>query len=132
MVQPPRRKPALLGTYKTILNGLTVPYAVKRSSRAKHVRLEVRVKTGLTVVIPSSYNINDIPDLLRKKGRWILDKLAKYAKGHPITKGKELRDSIPYLGRYLKVVERHNPGTPVSVRLEKDRLLINLTLGTSD
>ncbi len=128
MVPSNRHKPALIGTYKAILDGQTVPYAVKRSSRAKHARLEVRVETRLTVVIPSSYNINDIPDLLRKKGQWILDKLAKYARGHPITKGKELKseDFIPYLGRHLKVVTRHNHSKAVSVRLEKNRLLVSL------
>ena len=41
-----------LGGMPDILDDQTVPYAVKRSSRAKHVRLEVRVKAGLTVVIP--------------------------------------------------------------------------------
>lgn len=128
MAQPPHRKPALLETHKAILNGLTVPYAVKRSARAKHARLEVRAGTGLTVVIPGSYKINDIPDLLRKKEQWILDKLAKYVRGHPITEGKEPKsgNSIPYLGRHLKVVTRHNPGTAVSVRLEKNRLLVDL------
>ena len=128
MVPPTHRKPALVGTYKTTLDDQTVSYAVKRSSRAKHARLEVRVETGLTVVIPSSYNINDIPDLLRKKGRWILDKLAKYARGHPITKGKELKsgDFISYLGRHLKVVTRHDPGTVDGVKLEKNRLLVDL------
>ena len=128
MVPPTHRKPALIGTYKTTLDGQTVSYAVKRSSRAKHARLEVRVETGLTVVIPGSYNINDIPDLLRKKGRWILDKLAKYARGHPITKGKELKneDFIPYLGRHLKVVIRHDSGTVDGVKLDKNRLLVDL------
>ena len=128
MIQPTRHIPALLGTYKITLDDQTVSYTVKRSSRAKHARLEVGVKTGLTVVIPSSYHINDIPDLLRKKGRWILDKLAKYADGHPIAKGKELQsgDFIPYLGRHLKLVTQHDPGTAVSVKMEKNRLLVNL------
>ena len=128
MIQLPHRKPVLLGTDKAILNGLTVPYAVKRSFRAKHARLEVRAATGLTVVIPGSYNINDISALLRKKERWILDKLAKYVKGHPITEEKEPKSGnfIPYLGRHLKVVTLHNTGTAVSVRLEKNRLLVNL------
>jgi len=128
MAQPPRRKPALLGTYKTTLDGQTVCYAVKRSSRAKHARLEVCAGTGLTVVIPSSYNIDDIPDLLRKKGRWIINKLAKYVTGHQITEGKEPEsgDSIPYLGRRLKVVTRCNSGTIADVRLEKNRLLVDL------
>jgi hypothetical protein len=129
MIHPARcKKPALLGTYKTTLDGQTVSYTVKRSSRAKHTRLEVRAGTGLTVVIPGSYKVNGIPDLLRKKERWILDKLAKYVKGHPITEGKEPKsgDFIPYLGRRLKVVTRYNPDTAVSVRLEKKRLLVDL------
>ena len=128
MVPPTHRKPAIVGTYKATLDDQTVSYAVKRSSRAKHARLEVRVETGLTVVIPSSYNINDIPDLLRKKGRWILDKLAKYASGQPITKGKELKSGyfIPYLGRHLKVVTRYDPGTVNCVKLENNRLLVDL------
>ena len=128
MVQPTSHQPALLGTYKTTLDDQAVSYAVKRSYRAKHARLEVSVETGLTIVIPSSYDIADIPDLLRKRGRWILDKLAKYASGYPIIGGKELRSGnfIPYLGRHLKVVTRHDPGTAVSAKLEKNRLLVSL------
>jgi len=128
MVPPTRHKPALIGTHKTILDDHAVSYTVKRSYRAKYVRLEVRAKTGLTVVIPGSYNTDDMPALLKKKERWILDKLAEYGKTQSVDVEKKLRsgDSIPYLGRHLKVVERHNPGTPVSVRLEKDRLLVNL------
>ncbi len=33
---------------------------------------------------------------------------------------------IPYFGRRLKVVTRHNSGTAISVRLEKNRLLVDL------
>jgi len=128
MIHPVRRKPALLGTYKTTLDGKTVSYTVKRSSRAKHARLEVCAGTGLTVVIPGSYNMDDISDLLREKGRWILDKLAKYVTGHPITEGNEPKsgDFIPYLGRRLKVLTRHNPGKVAGVKLEKNRLLVDL------
>ena len=81
MVQPTSHQPVLLGTYKITLDDQAVSYAVKRSYRAKYARLEVSVETGLTIVIPSSYDIADIPDLLRKRGQWILDKLAKYASG---------------------------------------------------
>ena len=128
MAKRTRRKPILIGTYKIILDDQTVPYIVKRSSMAKHVRLEVSLKNGLTVVIPGSHSIEQITDLLRKKRRWILDKLAEYGKAQSTAAEKKLKsgDSIPYLGRHLKVVERHNPSTPVSVRLEKNRLLVNL------
>jgi predicted metal-dependent hydrolase len=125
---PTHRKPAISGTYKTTLNGQIVSYNVKRSSRVKYARLEVRVGAGLTVVIPDSYNTNDISDLLRKKGSWILDKLAKYVTGHPTTNRKEPEngDFIPYLGRRLKVVTRYNPDVAAGVKLEKNRLLVNL------
>ena len=131
MVPRTHRKPALIGTYKTILESQTVPYTVKRSSRAKHVRLEIRIKTGLTIVIPGSYNIEELPDLLRKKRRWILGKLADCGKAQTAVAEKKLKsgDSIPYIGRYLKVVERHNSGKAVSVRLEKNQLFVNLNSG---
>jgi len=106
MVPLTGRKPALIGKYQTILDGRTVPYAVKRSSRAKYVRLEVRIETGLTVVIPSSYNVEQLPDFLRKKGRWILDQLAKYVEGQPITDGKEISKTIYVPKRVLNIVEK--------------------------
>ena len=128
MVRPTRHKPSVIGTYKIIMDDQTVPYAVKRSSIAKHARLEVGLNKGLTVVIPGSYDIEELPDLLRRKRRWILDKLTQYSKGHSPAAEREARsgDSIPYLGRHLKVVTRRNRGTPVNVELEKNRLLVNL------
>ncbi len=128
MAQPTRLQPATVGTYKTTLEDRTVSYTVKRSPRAKYVRLEVQEKTGLTVVVPGSYNVGDVPVLLRKRKRWILDKLAEYGKVHPLTEGKELKsgDFIPYLGQHLKVVKRHNLRIADSVELERGRLLVNL------
>ena len=128
MVPLTSRRPAFIGTYQTILEGRTVPYVVKRSSRAKYVRLEVRIKTGLTVVVPAPYNVEELPNLLRKKKRWILDKLAKYGKGYPLAAEKALKngDFILYLGQHMKMVEQHDSGMADSVKLEKDRLLLNL------
>ncbi len=128
MIPPASHRPVVVRIYKTILDDHAVSYTVKRSSRAKYVRLEVRAKTGLSVVIPASYNIDDMPALLKKKKRWILDKLAEYGKAQSVDVERKLRsgDSIPYLGRYLKVVEWHNPGTAHGVKLEQNRLLVNL------
>ncbi len=127
----PTNQPSLNDTYKTILENQTVSYTVKRSSRAKHVRLEIRVTSGLTIVVPRSLNMEDIPALLKKKKRWILDKLAEYGKAQSVAVERNLKsgDSIPYLGRYLKVEERHNPGTAYGVKLEQNQLLVNLDSG---
>lgn len=105
-----------------------MPYSVKRSFRAKHVRLEVRGIIGLTVIIPRYYNAGQVSGLLRKKRRWILDKLARYGKVHLLHAERELRsgDSIPFLGRQLKLVKLNNPKIADSVKLEENRLLVNL------
>jgi len=118
----------MVGKRKITVNGQTISYIIKRSARAKHVRLEVRPETGLTVVIPKSYKIGQISDLLEAKGSWILDKLAKYGEVQPLYAEKEVKsgDAIPYLGRDLEVVKRQNRRNADSVKLEQDRLVVSL------
>ena len=103
MVQSVSHIPSSLETHKTILGNQTVPYTVRRSYRAKHARLEVRVESGLTVVVPSGYKTGDIPGLLRRKSGWILDKLARYGQVRSSDTERQARsgDSVPYLGRNL-------------------------------
>ena len=60
MAQRTSRKTTIIGTHKIILDDQTVPYTVKRSPRARHVRLEIRVTTGLTIVVPGSYNTEEL------------------------------------------------------------------------
>lgn len=117
----------LVGTFKVSLEGQSVPYALKRSSRAKYLRLEVRPKAGLTVVVPRTYKVADLTDFLKKKRAWILSKLGKYVEGHPLVEEKRLKsgDSIPYLGRQLRLVIRNEIGVTDSARLEPDRLVVN-------
>ena len=118
----------LAGERKTTLDGQTISYIVKRSANAKHIRLEVRSETGLTVVIPNSYNARYIPDLLEAKREWILSKLAKYGqfRSHKIENELKSGDTLPYLGRDLEVVKRQNHGSGDSVRLERNKLIVVL------
>jgi hypothetical protein len=108
------------------LNGETISYTVKRSTKAKYVRLEVRQETGLTVVIPRSYKLKQLPGLLEAKKKWILDKLAKCGRVQSLSTEKELKsgDTIPYLGRDLEVVTEENRGKADSVKLEQNRLVV--------
>jgi len=118
----------LAGERKTTLDGQTISYTVKRSANAKHIRLEVRSETGLTVVIPNSYDARYIPDLLEAKREWILSKLAKYGQfpSHKIENELKSGDTLPYLGRDLEVVKRQNHGSGDSVRLERNKLIVVL------
>ncbi len=89
----------MVGKRKITVNGQIISYIIKHSARAKHVRLEVRQGTGLIVVIPKSCKIEQIPDLLKAKGDWILDKLAKYGEVQPLCADREVKsgDVIPTL-----------------------------------
>ena len=131
MVRTARCALTVVGPGKTRLDGQIISYTIKRSANAKHVRLEVRPETGLTVVVPKSYDIRQVTHLLEAKKGWILSKLAKYGNLRPPATENELRsgDAIPYLGRDLQVVRRQNRGDTDSVRLERNRLVVSLRAG---
>ena len=118
----------LVGEHEITLNGQTISYIVKRSTRAKHVRLEVRPETGLTVVVPKRYGIGQLPGLLEAKREWILSTLARYREVRPLDSGKKLSsgETTPYLGRDVELVTRQSPSNTESVKLEQDRLVVSL------
>jgi len=122
----------VLGKREAIIDGKTISYIIKRSPKAKYVRLEVRPETGLTVVIPKSYKYDQIPGLLKEKERWISGKLAEYAHVQRAGGDKTLKsgDTIPYLGRDLKVVMRPSNGNVENVNLERNRLVVELREGS--
>ena len=128
MARKPRLPLTIIGTHKTSLDGQAVSYTLKRSTRARCARLEIRQATGLTIVIPKSYNITDISDLIQKKKRWILNNLTRYGQSQKPAIGKDLKsgDSIPYLGRELKLVAQQNQDSEDSAVLERNKLIISL------
>jgi predicted metal-dependent hydrolase len=50
-------------------------YSIRRSPRAKNLRLKVTRDDGLLVVVPESYDEGKIPSLLERKKDWIADAL---------------------------------------------------------
>lgn len=109
------------------IDGRAITYTVKRSLRAKHVRLEVRPQTGLTVVVPHSYKIEQLPGLLKSKERWITNNLARCSHSQYLSAQKELRsgDTIPYLGRDLELVKGKNHSGIGSVTIEGNTLAVS-------
>lgn len=49
----------------------TIQYTLKRSKRAKHVRLHVTRTKGLEIVVPHSFNKAWLPSILEKRTDWI-------------------------------------------------------------
>ena len=127
MVPANPSRSTIVGKRKIILNGQAVPYIIKRSSVAKYARLEIS-SAGLTIVIPKSYKLERIPDLLREKGRWVLSKLAKYSQAQLAIDERELKsgDTIPYLGQDIEVVIQQIQGNADTVKLDRNKLVVGI------
>ena len=127
MAQETWHQSAMVERRETSINGQTITYTVKRSLRAKRVRLEVRRQTGLTVVVPHSYKIGQLPRLLQSKERWISSHLARCSHLQSLSAEKELSsgDTVPYLGRGLELVKRENHSGVGSVTLDGNTLAVN-------
>jgi len=105
-----RRQAAIEEKRTTTINHQTITYTLRRSFKARRVRLEVRQQTGLTVIVPRSYGIEQIPGLLKSKERWISRNLQRFSNSHSLSALKELKygDTVPYLGQDLELVKQEN------------------------
>ena len=93
----------LVGRFEIILKGQTVPYTLKRSSKAKLIWLHIKRDIGLTVTIPYRYNTRNLREFLEAKSAWIIKNLAKLRSSAPnkAQEGQTSLDSICYLGKPL-------------------------------
>jgi predicted metal-dependent hydrolase len=127
----PRKKstsldnPPAIEVYQTTLQGYPVSYTLKRSRKARLVRLEFAPGAGLVVVAPVSCCIERIQHLLECKSRWILDKLTRYHACMTETDG-DLKegDTVPYLGKRLKIEVMSDNGSRGHIYLSENKLII--------
>jgi predicted metal-dependent hydrolase len=125
MLPRTRHKPALVEKRTTSINHQTITYTLRRSFRARHVRLEISRPSGLIVIVPRSYNINRLPGLLKSKERWISKYLTRFQTQPPsIPKKLKIGDTIPYLGLGLKLVQLEDHQVD-SIILEGNSLAIS-------
>ena len=121
-----RHKSAIVEQSITIINNQAVTYWLKRSLRARRVRLEISRSTGLTVVVPRSYNLSRLPGLLKSKERWISRYLTQFSQSRfvPALRKLKLGDTVPYLGRDLELAEQKDYHG-ISVALVGNKLAVN-------
>jgi predicted metal-dependent hydrolase len=121
-----RRPSATIEKREARINGQTVSYTLRRSFRARRVRLEASQRTGLTVVVPRSYIISQLPGLLKSKERWIARNLARFSQPQSSSAPRKLKsgDTVPYLGGELELVKRENHYGD-SIALEGNKLAIS-------
>ena len=58
------------------LDGQSVAYAIRRSNRARHVRLTFSPSEGLVIVLPRRCPLRHVPTVLEEKSRWIRKQLS--------------------------------------------------------
>jgi len=121
-----RTRPIIVTQGEVTLDGRTIPYVVKRSARARNVRLEIRREYGLVVVLPRIYPVGRVTEVLKAKQLWILRNLARQSQLLPqsIGQGIKFGDVVSFLGRSLEVVAGQRRGTECA-RLERNRLMVN-------
>ena len=62
------------------LKGEDIRYNIKKSRRARRIRLTMRPNCQLTVTIPRRANIELVERFMKDKARWIIEKLEFFRK----------------------------------------------------
>jgi predicted metal-dependent hydrolase len=96
-----------------------IPYRIRRSPRARRVRVTVEAGSGVEVVLPRRAPKHEAARAMRKLGPWVARRLAEIERGRA-----ELGldgASVPYLGERLELAPE--PGRTRATRRE-GRLLV--------
>lgn len=82
-----------------------VPYTLRRSGRARWLRAEMGLRTGLRVTIPAGMDESAVPAFLRSRRRWILRVLRRFERLASIVPDRTLAQgtTVPFLGRELRL-----------------------------
>jgi predicted metal-dependent hydrolase len=96
-----------------------IPYTVRRSSRARRVRVNVHAHTGVEVVLPARASDRAAAAAVRELRPWIERRLeeVREVRGRIAARG----GTVPYLGEPLELVEQ--PGR-TRVHRSGERLLV--------
>jgi predicted metal-dependent hydrolase len=121
----------LMGQFKASIHGKTVPYTLKRSYRARLVWLRIGPLTGLSVTVPASYDIARLPEYLELKWEWIERNLIKCHEDAVPRRENILQKEnlIPYLGKFLEVIQKKADLSLSGVELNGDHLVVNVNAG---
>ena len=87
-----------------LIGSKQIRYRLRISARAKRIRLEVNHEKGLLVVVPRRFRLDDLPEILRSKSRWILQKLELFERMSVETSG----DSAQGLENGSEILYRGN------------------------
>jgi predicted metal-dependent hydrolase len=120
------RRQAIEEKRTTTINHQSITYTLRRSFRARRVRLEISQRNGLVIIVPRSYPAVRLLALIQSKERWISRHLTQLSRSQqlPIPRKLKTGDGIPYLGRNYKLVKQTNHHGDV-IALEGNKLAVS-------
>jgi predicted metal-dependent hydrolase len=88
-----------------------IPYRIRRSSRARHARINVG-GDGVEVVVPRRFPLREVEPFVREKRRWIERTLRRMSESESELAPARLEPGgeVPYLGQRLTLRVRVEPG----------------------
>jgi predicted metal-dependent hydrolase len=107
------------------LEGRRVSYTLRRSARARYLRADIGLRTGLRVTLPEGLNEARVESFLRARRVWVvralarLERLAALIPDRPLDHGT----SVPYLGSSLTL--NVSQGSPARVGRLGDSLIVH-------
>ena len=110
-----------------ILGGTRVAYGVRRSQRAKRIRMTIEENGDLVVTLPSRGRLKDIPPVLRAHQSWILRKIEESQNKKRIAPPFELKNGakLPVLDRYYRLILQATKGKRAHWYFEANQLFIS-------
>jgi len=124
----------VLGERHVVLDGRSISYTLKRSPRARYVRLEIRENDGLAVIVPRRYDLRHLDEVLHRRARWILTKIEDCASRVGQQESRLLADgdSLRYLDWTLRLHITEGDGNRGAVSIRGDELLVVAPLNRAD
>jgi len=105
-----------------------ISYSIRRSLRAKHVRISVGAD-GVQVVAPVSMEDDEIILLVENKREWIFNTLESYRQRHTQIRAEHefiSGEILLYMGKNYLLCVREHEGRYGSVKLTDDQLLVHI------
>jgi predicted metal-dependent hydrolase len=107
------------------LDGRVVSYTLRRSVRARYLRADIGLRTGLRVTLPDGLNEARVETFLRSRRVWVLRALRRLERLATLIPDRSLEHgtSVPYLGATLTL--NLSNGTPARVGRLGDSLIVH-------
>jgi predicted metal-dependent hydrolase len=107
------------------IEGRRIPYVLRRSVRARYLRADIGLRTGLRVTLPEGLNEARVDAFLRSRRRWLIRALTRLERLASIIPDRSLEHGteVPYLGRALTL--NLSVGSPARVGRLGDSLIVH-------